>query len=109
MTNGDRASRKTMLSSGDTPVEDRRGISYDDIYHKLGVLEGKVDAAINNISTFKNDLNECEKRISVLEAGQNKMLGIVILIGIILPIGLNVLTDNLKIDMSNDQRSDQIR
>ena len=90
-------------------MEDRRGVSYDDIYHKLGVLEGKVDAAIANISTFKNDLNECEKRISILEAGQNKMLGIVILLGIILPIGLNVLTDNLKIDMNNNQRSGEIR
>lgn len=89
--------------------EECRGVSYDDIYHKLGVLEGKVDAAIANITVFKNDLNECEKRIGLLEAGQNKIMGVVVILGIVLPIGLNILTDNIRINMNNGQQSDQIR
>lgn len=89
--------------------EDRRGVSYDDIYHKLGVLEGKVDAAIANITTFKHDLNECEKRISILEASQNKIMGIVLILGIVLPVALNILTDNIKLDMTQGQESEQAR
>lgn len=42
-------------------------ISHGDIYHKLGSLEGKVDAVMVSIAEKKSDIGEAFRRIRVLE------------------------------------------
>jgi hypothetical protein len=55
-------------------------VSHGDIYHKLGALEGKLDAVMVSVGEKRSDLADAFKRISELEkrpdpAGMIKELG----------------------------------
>ena len=43
-------------------------ISHGDIYHKLGSLEGKLDAVMISVAEKKSDIGEAFRRIRLLES-----------------------------------------
>lgn len=61
-------------------------VSHGDIYHKLGALEGKLDAVIASVSEKRTDLSEAFRRIGELERGVAKWAGIALAASIIIPI-----------------------
>lgn len=61
-------------------------VSHGDIYHKLGALEGKLDAVIASVSEKRTDLAEAFKRIGDLERGLAKWAGIALAASIIIPL-----------------------
>lgn len=61
-------------------------VSHGDIYHKLGALEGKLDAVIASVSEKRTDLTEAFKRINGLEKTVWAGLGIAIACSIIIPL-----------------------
>lgn len=81
-----------------------------DIYHKLGTLEGKLDSIIGRTTDFQRDIDACFSRIRVIEANLNKAIGVAILIGILAPVlattlstvqvdrALNGLQDSIKVN-----------
>ena len=61
-------------------MADNETVSHGDIYHKLGALEGKLDAVMVSVGEKRTDLADAFKRISELEkrpdpAGMIKELG----------------------------------
>jgi hypothetical protein len=90
-------------------MDESRGVSHEDIYHRLGSLEGKLDAAITKMTDFKRDLDTCYGRIRTLEAHLNKAVGIAIVLSIIIPVGLNMFTSNYHLHFSNQQDQPRIR
>lgn len=61
-------------------------VSHGDIYHKLGALEGKLDAVIASVSEKRTDLTEAFKRINGLEKTVWVGLGVAIACSIIIPL-----------------------
>jgi hypothetical protein len=61
-------------------------VSHGDIYHKLGALEGKLDAVIASVSEKRTDLTEAFKRINGLEKTVWAGLGIAIACSIVIPL-----------------------
>lgn len=61
-------------------------VSHGDIYHKLGALEGKLDAVIASVSEKRTDLADAFKRIGELERGLAKWAGIALAASIIIPL-----------------------
>ncbi len=43
-------------------------ISHGDIYHKLGAMEGKLDAVIISVNEKRADIGEAFRRLRVLES-----------------------------------------
>ncbi len=43
-------------------------ISHGDIYHKLGAMEGKLDAVIMSVNEKRADIGEAFRRLRVLES-----------------------------------------
>jgi hypothetical protein len=62
------------------------GVSHGDIYHKLGALEGKLDAVIASVSEKRSDLADAFRRIGELERGLAKWAGIALAASIIIPM-----------------------
>jgi hypothetical protein len=67
-------------------MADNHEVSHGDIYHKLGALEGKLDAVISSVSEKRSDLAEAFKRISQLERALAKWAGIALAASIIVPM-----------------------
>jgi hypothetical protein len=61
-------------------------VSHGDIYHKLGALEGKLDAVIVSVGEKRTDLGEAFRRINALEQGLAKWAGIALVASIIIPL-----------------------
>jgi hypothetical protein len=61
-------------------------VSHGDIYHKLGALEGKLDAVMVSVGEKRTDLAEAFKRIGELERGVAKWAGIALASSIIIPL-----------------------
>jgi len=61
-------------------------VSHGDIYHKLGALEGKLDAVIASVSEKRTDLSDAFRRINALEQGVAKWAGIALAASIIIPL-----------------------
>lgn len=78
---------------------DQREISHADIYHKLGSLEAKLDAAINNIGSYKTDLNEAFDRIRKLEDKTLWIVGVVAGLTVIVPIIVHALSNSFHIQV----------
>jgi DNA-binding FrmR family transcriptional regulator len=90
--------------------EEAKGVSQEDIYHRLGTLEGKLDALIGKMTDFSRDIDTCFTRIRVLEANLNKAIGVAILIGIVMPFALDVLSNNARIHFQPESTNkEQVR
>ena len=61
-------------------------VSHGDIYHKLGALEGKLDAVIVSVGEKRTDLSDAFRRINALEQGVAKWAGIALAASIIIPL-----------------------
>jgi hypothetical protein len=61
-------------------------VSHGDIYHKLGALEGKLDAVIVSVGEKRTDLSDAFRRINALEQGLAKWAGIALAASIIIPL-----------------------
>lgn len=75
-------------------------ISQADIYHRLGSLEGKLDAAISQMSSLRSDINVAFQRIRKIETQVNRFVGIGLVLTIIIPAGITYLatTNNQVIE-----------
>jgi hypothetical protein len=67
-------------------VADNETVSHGDIYHKLGALEGKLDAVMVSVGEKRTDLADAFKRIGELERGVAKWTGIALVCSIIIPL-----------------------
>lgn len=76
----------------------REKVSHEDIYHRLGSLEGKLDAAISKMTDFKRDIDTCYGRIRIIEANVNKAIGIAVISSIAIPLCIQVLSNNYRLD-----------
>lgn len=63
-----------------------REVSHGDIYHKLGTLEGKLDAVIVSVGEKRSDLSDAFRRINALERGVAKWAGVAVAASIIIPL-----------------------
>jgi hypothetical protein len=61
-------------------------VTHGDIHHKLGVLEGKLDAVIASVGEKRTDLTDAFRRINALEQGVAKWVGVALACSIIIPI-----------------------
>jgi len=70
---------------------DPEQISQADVYHRLGSLEGKLDAAISQMSGLRSDINIAFQRIRKIETQVNRFVGIGLVLTIIIPAGITYL------------------
>jgi hypothetical protein len=61
-------------------------VSHGDIYHKLGALEGKLDAVMVSVGEKRTDLNAAFNRINGLEKTVWVGLGIAIACSVAIPL-----------------------
>jgi dihydrofolate reductase len=71
-------------------------VSGSDIYHKLGALEGKVDALIAKTTEYKNDLQVAFDRIRQLENRTSWILGGAVVISSLMPLVFHVITSTFQ-------------
>lgn len=70
-----------------------------DIYHKLGTLEGKVDALIARTTEYRNDLQDAFVRIAAIENRLAWVMGATVVISIACPLILNVLSKSFNVNI----------
>jgi hypothetical protein len=61
-------------------------VSHGDIYHKLGALEGKLDAVMVSVGEKRTDISDAFRRINGLEKTVWIGLGIAIACSVIIPL-----------------------
>lgn len=66
-------------------------VSGSDIYHKLGALEGKVDALIVKTTEYKNDLQVAFDRIRLIENRQSWIMGGAVVVSSIMPLVMHIV------------------
>lgn len=73
-------------------------ISHGDIYHKLGAVEGKLDAVMISVAEKKSDLTEAFRRIRVLEGRVAQ--GVILLAALVLlaPLVWDALDPELRLE-----------
>jgi len=74
------------MSPQDPPV------SHVEIYHKLGTLEGKLDALITRTTEYRTDLQTAFDRLAVIEHRMAWVMGAAVVISALVPIMINILT-----------------
>ena len=74
-------------------------VSHADIYHKLGSLEAKLDAAITSVIDYKTSLNEAFDRIRRLEDKTIWMVGAVAGLAIMVPLIVNILGTSFHLEL----------
>lgn len=84
-------------------------VSHEDIYHRLGSLEGKLDSAITKMADFNRGLNDCYDRIRLVEANVNKAIGIAIVLSIFIPLLITVATSNMQIHFPDNHEKPIVR
>lgn len=67
-------------------MPEQQGVSHVEIYHKLGALEGKVDALITALSEKKEAIDLAFQRISHLENKLAWVLGAVAVVSVVIPL-----------------------
>tara|TARA_R110000772_G_C13142503_1_gene424147 strand:+ start:114 stop:407 length:294 start_codon:yes stop_codon:yes gene_type:complete len=86
-------------------VPEQNEVSHADIYHKLGSLEAKLDAAIASITDYKTTsqpmLNEAFGRIRKLEDKMVWTIGAVAGLSLILPLIFHTVGNNFHIDLKS--------
>ena len=72
-------------------------VSHVDIYHKLGSLEGKLDALITRTTEYRNDLQTAFNRISTIENRLAWVMGGAAVISIVVPVLMNFVFSNFNL------------
>lgn len=80
-------------------MSDPSEVSHADIYHKLGSLEAKLDAAIGSVVDYKTTLNEAFGRIRRLEDKTIWMVGLVAGLSVIVPLLVHIMGNNFHIEL----------
>ena len=79
-------------------------VSHGDIYHKLGSLEGKVEALLISISDRKEDINNVFSRLQRVEHRVAWAMGAAVVISLIAPYVLNAMQPRLHLAAPVEQR-----
>lgn len=66
-------------------------VSHVEIYHKLGTLEGKLDALITRTTEYRTDLQTAFDRIAKVENRMAWAMGAAVVISTLVPIVVNVI------------------
>ena len=80
-------------------MSEQHEVSHADIYHKLGSLEAKLDAAIGSVVDYKTTLNEAFGRIRRLEDKTIWMVGLVAGLSVIVPLLMHILGNNFHLEL----------
>jgi len=83
-------------------MEDKKEVSHEDIYHRLGSLEGKLDSAISKMSDFRGDLDKVFGRLHTIESNVSKVIGVAIVLSLAMPIFMESLMGNTRIHFTNE-------
>jgi hypothetical protein len=70
-------------------------VSPQDIYYRLGQLEGKIDAFLTRLSTHENEVSGLEARIQELEKTKHMMIGYAAAISAITALIIKFVTLNM--------------
>lgn len=71
-------------------------VSHGDIYHKMGVLEGKLDAVIVSVAEKKSDLGEAFRRLTDLEKRVAQGVILAVAVGMLAPLLWNAVDPQLR-------------
>jgi len=79
-------------------------VSHVEIYHKLGTLEGKLDALITRTTEYRTDLQTAFDRLAVIEHRMAWVMGAAVVISAFVPILINILTGSfhMRIEQHNN-------
>lgn len=80
-------------------MPEQHEVSHADIYHKLGSLEAKLDAAIGSVVDYKTTLNEAFGRIRRLEDKTIWMVGLVAGLSVIVPLLVHIIGNNFHLQL----------
>lgn len=78
-------------------------ISHGDIYHKLGAVEGKLDAVMISVAEKKSDLTEAFRRIRLLESRVAQGVILIAVLTFLAPLAWNALDPELRLKQDNKQ------
>jgi|688.fasta_scaffold994248_2 hypothetical protein len=67
-------------------------VSHIEIYHKLGTLEGKLDALITRTTEYRNDLQTAFERLTKVENRMAWAMGAAVVISTLVPILINIIS-----------------
>ncbi len=79
-------------------MPEQHEVSHADIYHKLGSLEAKLDAAISSVIDYKSTLNEAFSRIRKLEDKMIWTIGAVAGLSIVVPLILGAINNSFHLE-----------
>lgn len=82
-------------------------VSHVDIYHKLGTLEGKMDAMIGAISERKAELDGLFSRMRDLESKLAWVLGAAAMLSVVVPVVITMAAPRLH--FSHGETPTQVR
>ena len=80
-------------------MPEQHEVSHADIYHKLGSLEAKLDAAISSVIDYKSTLNEAFGRIRKLEDKMVWTIGAVAGLSVVVPLVIHTLSNNFHLEL----------
>lgn len=72
-----------------------------EIYHRLGVMEAKLDSVMDRISGYSRDLSTAFDRIRQLENNLAKIIGATAVISIVVPLLVTVVADSIQLSVGN--------
>jgi len=79
-------------------------VSHGDIYHKLGSLEGKVEALLISIGDRKEDINNVFSRLQRVEHRMAWAMGAAVVISLIAPHIFSAMQPRLHISAPVEQQ-----
>lgn len=77
-------------------------VSHVEIYHKLGTLEGKLDALITRTNEYRTDLQNAFDRLAVVEKRIAWVMGAAVVVSALMPIAINIIGESFH--MKFEQR-----
>lgn len=77
-------------------------VSHVEIYHKLGTLEGKLDALITRTTEYRNDLQTAFDRLAAVENKLAWVMGAAVVISALVPIIVNIINDSVKMRIDHE-------
>jgi hypothetical protein len=70
-------------------------VSHGDIYHKLGSLEGKLDAMSLSLIQKREDMNTAFDRIRNVETALGKIVGACLILSLLIPLLVTAISPRL--------------
>lgn len=80
-------------------------VSPVEIYHRLGVMEAKLDSVMDRISGYSKDLSTAFDRIRQLENNLAKIIGATAVISIVVPLLVTIVSESVQVSF-NGQRTE---